>query len=958
MQRIGRTSTLVPLIVAVVLAGCGGGGGGDSAPPPAPPAPPPQTQGSDVTVRGTVAVGAPLQGATVQFKCVSGAAQASTDAQGNYTATFTAVQFPCALLASGGRTAAGANSESLASLLAVVPLGADFANVTPLTHLLAARVFGREPGAAFAACCTDAAQNGRVTSDALTAAQAQVREQIRLKLGVEVPDIDWVRGGFSADSSNLMDQALQSFAQKRQQLGRTLAQLAGDVSSGTGEFALPNVAPTAVVCNPGLIAGYSGKFDDNLVRVLQVNPGDIGGGGGSSGGGASGAGAGGSEGQLLGVEMTVETRDPIAGKTLFGPVKTDAISGMATFVPCGYTGPALFTARGVAGSLYFDEARGGNPVSFENQTLRVAVESVSKNVGITRLTEAAYQRLAALNVSGSAASPVLKAPALPWHDVGRIALANNAVRAAVNDQLPSAYQLADITRLPVLIGAANAATPGVLTDNQNGVYGALLAGIAKTGAAFQPSSGTPALAIGAQLVSDLSDGLLNQRNVSTPVAVRTNTQAYSYSSLSSTLTLNMGATLAQVGQGALQTRKIAVQRVEAPVAGSATNRWAFTLLSDGSVTVVKPANTAAIVVPPFTLSGATKRIGRLDVVQRSAKDSAQTKADRCDGIADVTQRNACIDANNWDQCLSALSADGTAVFSWRVGKSAASFRSVAGGSTVLGSDSTGNALVALEASSNNPIVSLSPTSYDFGPFLGFVSMNAMALLQDGTLKSVSQCGGNDQHPGLTDFAARDITMSVQDGGNRYVLASDGTMRVWGLNASAMGIGAAQITAAGSSGRINGADNKPVLDTANGGASLGDVVMLTSSGAAYQPRALVRKGSDPALAGTVVVWGTGIPQPKPIPGLSGICWIAGPYAVGCDGRLIHVAVSAGSGGTISAVQTAISSAVPIWRVKEESVPNTLEAAGGTQTARTFQAVARDGSVYRLSGTSLTKVADAP
>ena len=904
-------------------------------------------------------MGAALQGTSVQIKCASGDAQATTDAQGNYTATFRSVTFPCSLLASGGRTAAAANPDSLASLLAVVPAGADFANVTPLTHLLAARVLGRDPVQAFAACCTDATQNARVSSDALTAAQAQVREQIRLKLGVVVPELDWVRGGFAAESTNLMDQALQSFAQKRQQLGRTLTQLAADVTTGAGEFSLPNVATNATTCNPGIISGYSGNFDDNLVRIRQLNPTDIGGGGGD-GGGASGAGAGGSEGQLLGVEMTVETRDPIAGKTLFGPVKTDAISGMATFVPCGYSGPALFTARGVVGSLYFDEALGGNPVSFTNQTLRVAVESVSKNVGITRLTEAAYQQIAALTVNGSGGSTVLKAVALPWHDVGRIAIANNSVRAAINDQLPSQYQLADITRLPVVIGASNASTPGVLTDSQNGVYGALLAGIAKTGRSFQPSSTTPALAIGAQFVTDLNDGLLNQRNGATPVAVRTSAQAYSYSSLSSALTLNMGATLAQIGQGTLQTRKIPIQRVEAPVTGSATNRWAFTLLSDGTVSVGKPAGTTAIVVPPFSVGGAiVKRIGRLDVLQRSAKDIAETKASQCDGIADATQRNACIATNSWDQCLSALSADGTTVFSLRVGQSAATFRNVTSGSSVGGSDATGSAIVTVEATSNNPIVSLSPTSYDFGPFLGSISMNAMALLQDGTLKSVSQCGGNDQHPGLADFPARDITMSFQDGGNRYVLSSDGTMRVWGLNASAMGIGQTQITAAGSSGRINGSDHKPVLDIANAGASLGDVVMLTSSGTAYQPRALIRKGSDPAVAGTVVVWGTGIAQPKPISGLQGICWISGPYAVGCDGRLILVAVTAGSGGSISATQTVITSAVPIWRVREESVPVTVEVvAGAQQVARTFQAVARDGSVFRLSGTTLTKLADAP
>ena len=936
-SRKRLSAGLAAVMVVAILSGCGGGGGGDPAPPLEP------TRASDLILVGTAAVGAALQGATVQIKCVDGDSQATTDAQGNYRITLRTVQFPCLLQARGGRTQAGANTENLASLLASVPTAADFANLTPLTHLLTARVLGQDPAQAFTACCANSAQTARITGAALTAAQAQVREQIRSKLGVDVPELDWVRGSFAAEPSNLMDQALERFGQKRQQFGRSLTQIATEIAAGNGDLSLPTLAADAVECTPGLIAGFTGKFDDELIRVRRGNPADIGGGGSS---GAGGSGAGGSEGQLLNVEMTVETRDPIFGKTIFGPVKTDAVSGMATFVPCGYTGPALFTARGVAGSLYFDEARGGNPVSFQDQTLRVAVESITKNVGITRLTEAAVALIAQLSVSGDGGS-VLKAVAEPWHDVGRIAIANNAVRSAINDQLPSPYRLDDITRLPVVIGAANANTPGILTNNQNGVYGALLAGLAKTGASFLPSSSTPALAIGSQLVADLSDGTLNQRNRATPVAVRTSAQAYSYSSLSSALTINVGTTLTQLGQGTLQTRKFPIQRVDAPIPSS-TNRWSFTLLSDGTVSVGRPAGTTAIVFPPYSVvGGVVKRIGRLDVVQRSATNIAAETAN-CSNLTGAA-KTSCDQANAWDQCLSALSTDGTTVFSWRVGLSASAYQTGT-------NPSSKNALYNVETTVINPIVSMSPASYDFGPQDG--QMNTLALLQDGSLKSVAQCGLNDFHPGIADFPSRDITMSFQDGGNRYVLFSNGTIRVWGLNATAMGIGQALIDSANlAGGTVGASDHQPVLDTGGGSASLADVVMLTSAGAAYQPRALVRTGSDPAVAGTVLVWGAGIPRARQIPSLQGICWISGPYAVGCDGRLVHVAVTAGTGGAISAVQSAISSSVPIWRIKEESVPITVQRSG-QQVARVFQAIGRDGSVFRLTGTTLTKLADPP
>src|SRR5690606_40685984 len=64
---------------------------------------------------------------------------------------------------------------------------------------------------------------------------------------------------------------------------------------------------------------------------------------------------------------------------------------------------------------------------------------------------------------------------LAWKDPARVQIAHDEVLAAVNDLLPGIYRLEDLTRLPVMVSQANSqANSGVLTDNQNGVYGAVL----------------------------------------------------------------------------------------------------------------------------------------------------------------------------------------------------------------------------------------------------------------------------------------------------------------------------------------------------------------------------------------------------------------------------------------------------------------------------------------------------
>lgn len=952
-DRCSNRATAAVLLAATTLLGSCGGGGGSPGPV--------IVQSGSATMRGVVAVGDPVAGAAVAIRCVDGTGSATTDANGFYSVLMTSITAPCLVRASGGSAGGAANAAALASVIDSLPVGTDNVNVTPFTHLQAARVLGADPATAFDGCCGSASGIGRATRAAVVAAQAHVIAEIRDKLGLLLPEFDWVRGSFSATPDNLMDQYLERFAARQRELGRDLAQMSAEFASGNGELSLPKLPADAIECTPGLIAGFGGPFTDALVRVPRSAP-DNPGGAGGDGGGAGGAGAGGAEGQLINVQMTVETRDPIAGRTVFGPVLTDAVNGMVTFVPCGYTGPALFTATGVAGSLYFDEALGGEPVSFANQTLRAAVPSITKNVGITRLTEAAVAQMMRPEIPAGSGLPTLKAVAQPWHDPGRIAIANDTVRTAINDQLPGAYRIDDITRLPVILGPGNATAPGVLTDNANGIYGSVLAGLAKTGASYQPAAATPAITFGQQFVADLADGYLNGRNGDSIVSTRTDQQAYNYSTLSSVLTINTGRTAAQLGAGPLGSARPAVQRVEAAGAGGTTT-WAFRLDANGTVTTERPAGVAgSIALPAFRVGGGPELpIGRIEAVARSQLNIDDATSE-CGFDPNPTQ---CTARNVWRSCLVAVSADGTTAFSWRVGIAATSYVASSG------FQGNGAAVIDQAGTAQNPVVSWSATSYDFGPTSG--GMNLVGLRRDGTFIQLPACDAGDFHPGLPSsdnpaFSGRNFTSAFQDGGNRYIVFSDGTIRVWGQFANAMGIGAAAITSANNSndGRVQAdafdpscVDNpnlfcsgaRPVVSPTSA-APLTNVVMMASGSGAYFPRALVRSGSDPATAGRVVTWGPGLPQPREIPNLQGICWIAGPYAVGCDGRLVLVGTSV-SGGNLVATQTTISTESAIWRVREQALPATADR-DSTQAARTYQAIARDGSIFRLSGTQLTRV----
>ncbi|MEZ5654018.1 MAG: hypothetical protein R3E87_26080 [Burkholderiaceae bacterium] len=320
----------------------------------------------------------------------------------------------------------------------------------------------------------------------------------------------------------------------------------GGTSSGdggtNGGVAVGN-DPATGKCTAGILTGFAGKFDDVPVKVRaddNLNEGAIG----DGGDGAGGIGIGGSLGQFDNVDVEVE----FASGERFGPKRVDSEKGMVTVVPCSLQPPALVTFKGASGSgaTYFDESL-QRKVSFEGKELRSVISSFDRNAGVTSFTEGMVKRIERLASSGGTAADA------SWKDPQRVETGHDQVLALVNDQLPGALRLDDLRRLPVILNEQNlTAGSNVLTNNQNGIYGAAIAGFVQTGgAAIGASAPSPALEINRQFSNDVADGRLDRVDDGRPVADNV-AAAYTIDSLWSNQTLESTQTANLAGAGALR----------------------------------------------------------------------------------------------------------------------------------------------------------------------------------------------------------------------------------------------------------------------------------------------------------------------------------------------------------------------------------------------------------------------
>lgn len=338
-------------------------------------------------------------------------------------------------------------------------------------------------------------------------------------------------------------------------------------------------------CKPGLLSGFGGTIGDEPLRAIADQLGGVEGSGSSGGdgsgaggsvGGGEGNGIGGDDGQYRRVHVTVET----ANGRVFGPWLIDDAKGMVTYVHCGLPLPAKVTFEGkAADAIYYDEGL-GREVSFTGKQRIGLISRYDINVGVTPLTQALYERAMAIGRARSVAEG--------WKDPAIVEQAHAELLAAVNDQLPGLYRLTDLRRLPVMLNAANdRADSNALTVNQNGLYGALLAGLAKAGATALPGSGEPALDVARTLIADLVDTRLDLVGAGGALSATDGRLPYTYDTLWSSATVGTGVTAVKNGTGSLRTDAVPIGYVRSKAApGAAAGSIAeteYVLASNGNL---------------------------------------------------------------------------------------------------------------------------------------------------------------------------------------------------------------------------------------------------------------------------------------------------------------------------------------------------------------------------------------
>lgn len=250
----GITKLALGASMCVTLVACGGGGGSGTGTP-------------SVTSSGTVAVGAPIVGGTVSFKCASGAtASATTAADGTYSVTLKSADYPCVARVAGGQ----ANGAALASVLHSVAAAPGTTNVTPLTDLIVG-VLGNGNASALDGV-TSRGLSRAITADNLESALTKVQTAIATlpgKLAI-ASGFNPLNSQFSVGDAN--DALLDQYAAALDAAGLTQADAVTHAQAGTAMTKTPYSA--IAYTTPGITATPMGTSLnlDNTFGIAIADP--------------------------------------------------------------------------------------------------------------------------------------------------------------------------------------------------------------------------------------------------------------------------------------------------------------------------------------------------------------------------------------------------------------------------------------------------------------------------------------------------------------------------------------------------------------------------------------------------------------------------------------------------------------------------------------------------------------
>lgn len=322
-------------------------------------------------------------------------------------------------------------------------------------------------------------------------------------------------------------------------LGLSLALLLQACGGGEGASLTPQACTTKVS------TGFAG--DLNALYGGDGSGGGDGGDGSADGDGGS-AGVGGGEGKVLGALVSINR---LSDGALLAQALTDTTDGLATVNWCRQDLPVLVTLSGRPGARYYDEATETLLDFPPGVELHALVERFDENIGVSTLTEAAWQYALSGALTGGASADRKQALASKQRLSGeQVRAANGRVLAEVNRLFTDALGLASIRSLPTPLDSGSA--DSVLPRNRYGRIAALHGGMVQAARGYDFDAPNPALKLAVQLATDLADGRLDGLGLDGRPVAPAGARAFDPQTVSQRWTMGIGQMAARFGRGTVQ----------------------------------------------------------------------------------------------------------------------------------------------------------------------------------------------------------------------------------------------------------------------------------------------------------------------------------------------------------------------------------------------------------------------
>ncbi|MCF1444898.1 hypothetical protein ACI2VK_25235 [Ralstonia nicotianae] len=258
-QNLGISKLALSVLMTAVLTACGGGSDGSSA----------ASNDGPVTnaTTGVAAIGAPIIGGSVMLKCTSGAtASATTAADGTWSASLKASDYPCVVRVGGGQ----ANGKDLASALHSIAAVPGTTNITPLTDIIVGVLGKQDPDAWF-----NSAKNGdlatSITTDNLNGALTKLETALATLPGKPTLPTGFnpINSAFKAEKGDTDDNLLETYGAALTASGLTQTQAA--VNTANGQALTQQAYVATAFTTPGLTAirlGSSVNLDGTFAIAI------------------------------------------------------------------------------------------------------------------------------------------------------------------------------------------------------------------------------------------------------------------------------------------------------------------------------------------------------------------------------------------------------------------------------------------------------------------------------------------------------------------------------------------------------------------------------------------------------------------------------------------------------------------------------------------------------------------